>query len=59
MLAPNAVTAAAEGLTETAREIRETVSKPVVWIGVAAVVAVVGGVLYVYYNPRKSEPAYA
>lgn len=49
--------AVAEGLSDTARAIPKVVSSPLVWVGVAAVVAIVGGVLVVYYLPRRSAPA--
>jgi hypothetical protein len=46
--------AVAEGLTETAKAIPKAVSSPLTWIGITAVLAVVGGVLLVYYAPRRS-----
>lgn len=46
--------AVAEGLSDTAKAIPKAVRSPFVWIGVAAVVAVVGGVLIVYYVPRRA-----
>lgn len=50
--------ALAEGLSDTARAIPKVAASPFVWIGVAAVVAIVGGALIVYYVPRRApQPA--
>lgn len=57
--AANATQAAAEGLHEAAQAAREAISSPLTWIGVTAVLAVVGGVLLVYYRPSKARAAHA
>jgi hypothetical protein len=57
--AGNMTEAVAEGLTETAKAIPKAVSSPLLWIGVTAVLAVVGGVLIVYYAPRKTRESTA
>jgi alkylation response protein AidB-like acyl-CoA dehydrogenase len=45
--------AAAKGLKETAQGISKAITSPWTWIGISAVVAVVGGGLLVYYMPRS------
>ena len=59
VLAPavSAVQATAQGLSETAKGIGKAVSSPLTWIGVTAVLAVVGGALLVYYLPRRKPAA--
>lgn len=57
-MAGDTAEAVSEGLKETARAVPEAVRSPLVWIGVTAVIAVVGaGVLI--YAPRKRRPAIA
>ncbi|RPH62419.1 MAG: hypothetical protein EHM89_05615 [Acidobacteria bacterium] len=51
--AGDVTSAVAEGLTEIPRAAAKAVSSPFVWIGVTAVLAVVGGALLIYYAPRK------
>lgn len=46
--------AAAKGLKETAQGISKAITSPWTWIGVSAVLAVVGGGLLVYYAPRRA-----
>jgi len=57
--AGNATEAVAEGLRETAKAARDAISSPLTWIGVTAVLAVVGGVLLIYYRPSKARAAHA
>jgi len=57
--AADAAQATAEGLKEAARKAGEAISSPLTWIGVTAVLAVVGGVLLVYYKPSKARAAHA
>lgn len=47
--------AAAKGLKETAQGISKAVTSPWTWIGVSAVLAVVGGGLLIYYAPRRAQ----
>lgn len=49
----NQTKAATEGLTDTIKGAGEAVRSSWTWIGIAAVLAVVGGVLVVYYVPRS------
>jgi len=53
VLAADVTEATAEGLSATARKLPQAVPTPGTWVGIAAVVAVVGGALLVYYHPRK------
>jgi hypothetical protein len=50
--------AIAEGLQQTAKKLPQAVPTPGTWIGVAAVVAVVGAGILIYYVPRR-QPARA
>ena len=52
-MAGSTAEAVAEGLQEAAGKLPEAVPTPWTWIGVTAVLAVVGGVLFVYYVPRR------
>jgi hypothetical protein len=47
--------ATAEGLSETVRAIPKAIGSPWTWVGVAAVIAVVGAGLVVWYVPRRKE----
>lgn len=49
--------AVGDGLSATARKLPQAVPTPWTWIGVSAVLAVVGGVLLVYYVPRRKPSA--
>lgn len=49
--------AVAKGLSETAKGVSKAITSPWTWIGVSAVVALVGAGLIVYYVPRRSAPA--
>jgi len=51
--AANVTQATAQGLSETAKGIKGVVTSAWTWIGVAAVLAIVGGALVVYYVPRR------
>jgi hypothetical protein len=47
--------AVAQGLTETVSGAAKAITSPWTWIGVAAVLAVAGGALLVYYVPRAPQ----
>lgn len=49
--------AIAQGLSDTAKAVPKAISNPLTWIGIAAVVAVVGGALIVYYHPNQQPRA--
>jgi len=53
MVAGSTTEAVAEGLQETAKAVPAAVKNPIIWIGVTAVIAIVGGALIVYYKPRQ------
>lgn len=47
--------ALAEGLTDTVKEIPKLISNPWFWVGITAVVVVIGGAVFVYYAPRQAK----
>lgn len=53
--ASDAAVAGAKDLKDTASRVVDRATSPVLWIGVALAVAVVGGVLVVYYVPRRQK----
>ena len=54
-LAGDTAQALAKGLSDTAKAIPKAIASPLTWIGIAAVVALVGGALIVYYRPREAR----
>lgn len=54
-LAGSLTEALAEGLSESARLLPQAVPTSTTWIGIAAVVAVVGAGVLIYYIPRKEK----
>ena len=54
-MASTTAEAVAEGLQETAKKLPQAVSNPWTWIGIAGVLAVVGGGLLIYYVPRPAR----
>lgn len=54
LTASDVTQAVAQGLSDTAKAVPGVIGNPLTWLGVTAILVLVGGALLVYYVPRRS-----